>query len=64
VHVLVNGIPANYALFNATNSFAGTPYLTVPGGIPAGESVVVTLEFTRTAAGTLTFSTNVLRGAL
>jgi predicted extracellular nuclease len=64
VHVLVNEIPANYALFNATGQFAGAPYLTVPTGIPAGESVVVTLEFTRTAAGTLTFSTNVLRGAL
>lgn len=62
VQVLVSGIPANYTLFNATGHFAGAPFLTVPAGIPAGQSVVVTLEFTRTATGVLTFTTDVLQG--
>jgi predicted extracellular nuclease len=64
VHVLVEGIPSNYQLVNASGEFAGIPYLTVPGGIPAGTAVVLSLEFTRSSAGSLNFVTSVVQGTL
>ncbi|MDZ7637531.1 MAG: lamin tail domain-containing protein [Bryobacterales bacterium] len=64
LHLLISGLPSNFTLQNATGNFAGTPYITLPSGLAPGATVIVALEFTASAPGTLLFSASVAQGEI
>jgi hypothetical protein len=67
VFLVLDNLSAGAALYNKSGNVVstaptGSPYLTIPGGLGAGESKVVTLEFTRTGTVAINYATRVFTG--
>ena len=64
LQVLLTGLPATVTLANATGSFAGIPYLTVPSsGLSPGQAVSATVQFKNPANAIINFVPSVYSGA-
>lgn len=66
LQIVFTSLPAGVTLNNATNSFAGNPYLTVPTvtSLPPGQSATVNLQFKNSSTVAITFTPVIYSGSL
>jgi hypothetical protein len=65
VQILFTGLSPGVALVNATNTLAGTPYLTVPAlaSLPPGQSVTLSVQFKDPSNAPITFTPAIYSGS-
>jgi hypothetical protein len=64
--LVLASLPANVRLTNATNTFGGFPYITLPGAstLAPGQTATVALEFANPSKASITFSPLIYAGSL
>jgi hypothetical protein len=65
LQILFTGLTPGVTLVNATNTLAGTPYLTVPAlaGLPPGQSVTLGVQFKNPSNAPITFTPAIYSGS-
>jgi hypothetical protein len=63
LEVVFTGLPSNVSLHNATNTNAGSPYITVASGLAAGKATSFTVQFSNPSNSNISYSPIVYSGA-